>query len=261
VVVAGGLQDKEEGSMRTLFGPLIAGLVILAGCGDADRPRGESAAVATDTPAGQPPQPGGAVEVAVKYGGETMMETVTINKDVEQCGDTKAIVRVAVGPDNGLQDAIVSVADVQAGAIAKPAAKSVLDQKGCEFQPHVLGMMPGEVDILNSDGILHNIHTFSTTNAPINKAQPRFKKVITETFGEPEVIRVQCDVHSWMQGWIVVKPHPYFAVTSDAGMARIENVPPGKHTLAVWHPVLGTQSMDVEIKAGETTKIAFEMTE
>ena len=245
--------------MRTLLGPLIAGLDILAGCGNADHPRGESGAVATDAPAGPPAQSGGAIEVEVKYRGEAMVETVTINKDVEQCGETKSVVRVAVGPDNGLRDAIVSVADIQAGPIAKPAATPVLDQKGCEFHPHVLGMMPGEVEILNSDGILHNIHTFSTANAPINKAQPRFKKVMTETFGEPEIIRVQCDVHSWMQGWIVVKPHPFFAVTSDAGKARIERVPPGKHTVEVWHPVLGKQSKEVETKAGETARVAFEM--
>jgi plastocyanin len=245
--------------MRMLLGPLIAGLVIIAGCGDADRPRGESGSVATEAPAGPPAQPGGVIEVEVTYGGAAMIETVTINKDVEQCGETKRIVRVAVGPDNGLRDAIVSVANVQAGAIAQPAAKPVLDQKACEFHPHVLGMTPGEVDILNSDGILHNIHTFSTANAPINKAQPRFKKVITETFAEPETIRVQCDVHSWMQGWIVVKPHPFFAVTGETGMARIEHVPSGRHTVEVWHPVLGKQSRDVEIKAGETARVAFEM--
>jgi plastocyanin len=250
---------QEEASMRTLLGPLIAGLVILAGCGDADRPRGESGAVATDAPGGPSAKSGGAIVLEVKYRGEAMIETVTINKDVEQCGEKKSVVRVAVGPGNGLRDAIVSVVDVQAGAIAKPAAKPVLDQKGCEFQPHVLGMMPGEVDILNSDGILHNIRTFSTANASINKAQPRFKKVMTETFGEPEIIRVQCDVHSWMQGWIVVKPHPFFAVTSDAGKARIENVPSGKHTVEVWHPVLGKQSREVEAKAGETVTVAFEM--
>jgi plastocyanin len=245
--------------MRTLLGPLIAGLVILAGCGDADRPRGESGAVATGAPGGSRASSGGAIEVEVKYLGEAMMETVTINKDVEQCGEKKSVVQVAVGPDNGLRDAIVSLVDVQAGAIAKPAAKAVLDQKGCEFQPHVLGMMPGEVDILNSDGILHNIHTLSSANAPINKAQPRFKKVMTESFEEPEIIRVQCDVHSWMQGWIVVKPHPFFAVTSDTGKARIENVPSGKHTVEVWHPVLGKQSREVEAKAGEAVTVAFEM--
>ena len=223
--------------MRTLLGPLIAALVVLTGCSEADRSRGDSAAVATDLPAGPPAKSGGAIEVEVKYRGETMTETVVINKDVEQCGKEKRIVRVAVGPDNGLRDAIVSVIDAKAGATTKSASNPVLDQNGCEFHPHVLGMMPGAVDILNSDGILHNIHTFSTANAPINKAQPRFKKVITETFGEPEIIRVQCDVHSWMQGWIVVKPHPFFAVTSDVGVARIENVPPGKHAVDVWHPV------------------------
>jgi hypothetical protein len=62
-----------------------------------------------------------------------------------------------------------------------------------------------------------------------------------------------------MEGWIVVRPHPFFAVTSEAGVARIENVPSGKHTVEVWHPVLGKQSREVETKAGETARVAFEM--
>ncbi|HWC02288.1 MAG TPA: carboxypeptidase regulatory-like domain-containing protein [Methylomirabilota bacterium] len=245
--------------MRTLLGLLVAGLLVLAGCGDADRPRGDSPAVGANAPARSPVQNGGTIEVEVKYRGEPMAETVAINKDVEQCGEQKMVARVAVGTDHGLRDALVSVDGVKTAATDTPPSKPVLDQKGCEFHPHVLGMMPGEIDILNSDGILHNIHTFSTVNPPINRAQPRFKKVMTETFTEPEIIRVQCDVHSWMQGWIAVKPHPFFAVTNDAGVVRIENVPPGKHTLEVWHPVLGSQSREVEVKARETAKVAFEM--
>lgn len=100
-------------------------------------------------------------------------------------------------------------------------------------------MTPGEIDILNSDGVLHNIHSFSTANPPINKAQPKFKKVITERFEQPEIIRVRCDVHSWMEGWIVVLASPYFAVTEETGLARIDSVPAGAHTLEVWHPELG----------------------
>ena len=74
-----------------------------------------------------------------------------------------------------------------------------------------------------------------------------------------EFIKVPCDVHSWMLGWIAVLPNPFFGVTGANGAARIENVPPGKYTLDVWHETLGKQTKDVEVKAGQTVKGAIEM--
>jgi plastocyanin len=147
------------------------------------------------------------------------------------------------------------------GPAPKPAQKVVLDQKGCQFQPHVLRVPAGaEVDILTPDGVLHNIHTFPAVNAPINKAQPKFKKVMTEKLGDkPEIMKVRCDAHSWMLGWIAVTGHPYYAVTDDKGGVRLENVPPGKHTVEVWHETLGKLSMEVEVNAGAETKVTFEL--
>jgi plastocyanin len=114
------------------------------------------------------------------------------------------------------------------------------------------------VDILNSDGVLHNIHTFSTANPAINKAQPKFKKTMTEKFEKPEAIKVQCDAHSWMLGWIYVTDNPA-ATTDDKGSFKIENVPAGKHKVEVWHPVLGKQTKEVEVKAGQDAKVSFEL--
>ena len=201
-------------------------------------------------------QGGGTIEAEVKYAGAPVGETIKINKDVEQCGKEKKIEKVAVGGNKGLAHAVVSVAGAKGTTTAKKAS---LDQKGCEFRPHVLAVMPGEIDILNSDGILHNIHTFSTANSPINKAQPKFKKVMTEKIDKPEIIKVQCDVHSWMLGWIAVMPHPYFGVTDANGVTKIENVPAGKHTIEVWHETLGKQTKEVEVKAGQAAKVNFEL--
>src|SRR5207249_3076529 len=82
--------------------------------------------------------------------------------------------------------------------------------------------------------IQHNIHTYSTANPTINKAQPKFKKVMTEKLEKPEYVKLTCDVHSWMLGWVAVTPGPA-AVTDANGVAKIENVPPGKQTVEVWH--------------------------
>jgi plastocyanin len=199
---------------------------------------------------------GGTVVGEVKFAGAAPApKVVKVNKDVEACGQEKKIAEVAVGAGGGLANAVVSVPGAKGG---KPAAKAVLDQKGCEFRPPVVVMAPGELEILNSDGVLHNIHTFSTANPAVNKAQPKFKKTMTEKFAKPEVIKVQCDAHSWMLGWIVVTEDPT-AVTDDKGAFKITNVPAGKHKVEVLHPVLGKQSKEVEVKAGQETKVSFEL--
>ena len=201
-------------------------------------------------------QGGGTIEVEVKYNGPAQVETIKVNKDTEQCGKETKIEKVAVGSNKGLANAVASIP----GAKGQPTAKKmVLDQKGCKFVPHVVATTPGELDIQNSDGILHNIHTYSTANPAINKAQPKFKKTMTEKFDKPEFVKVTCDVHSWMLGWIAVMPNPFFGVTDNNGTTKIENVPPGKYKVQAWHETLGKQEKEVEVKAGQTAKVAFEM--
>ena len=182
-------------------------------------------------------------------------KTIAVNKDPQVCGAEKKIVTEAVSAEHGLADAVVSLPDVKR---APGAAKSTLDQKGCEFHPDVLIMAPGELDILNSDGILHNIHSTSTVNAPFNMAQPKFKKVITEEIAKPEIIKVQCDVHSWMQGWLFVTDR-VATLTGAKGDFRLENVPAGKHKVEVWHGVLGTQAKEVDVKPGQEVKVRFDL--
>ncbi len=203
-------------------------------------------------------QGGGTVEVEVKYNGAAVVDKLKVNKDTQKCGTEATVEKVVVGPNKGLANAVVSVAGAKGPSTAK-AGKPVLDQAGCKFVPHVVAMTPGEIDIKNSDDILHNIHTYSTANPSINKAQPKFKKVMTEKFEKPEIVKVTCDVHSWMLGWIAVMPHPYFGVTNESGVAKIENVPAGKQQIEVWHETLGKQTREVEVKAGQTAKVSLEM--
>jgi plastocyanin len=205
-------------------------------------------------------QSGGSIVGEVKFvGTPPAPKVVKVNKDNQVCGDEKKSEDLVVGLEKGIQWAVVSVAGAK-GPAPKPAQKPTLDQKGCHFQPHVLLVPAGaEVDILNPDGVLHNIHTFATANPSINKAQPKFKKVMTEKFEKPEIIKVQCDAHSWMQGWIVVLPHPSYAVTDAKGAFKLENVPAGKQKVEVWHETLGKVTKEVEVKPGAETKVTFEM--
>ena len=205
-------------------------------------------------PAPATAQGGGTVEVEVKYSGAAQVEKLKVNKDTEKCGTETMIEKVVVGSNKGLANAVASAP----GAKGASKAKATIDQHGCKFVPHVVVMPPGEIEIKNSDDILHNIHTYSTANASINKAQPKFKKVMTEKLEKPEFVKVTCDVHSWMLGWVAVVPGPA-AVTDANGVAKIENVPAGKQKIEVWHETLGKQEKEVDVKAGQTTKVSFEM--
>jgi plastocyanin len=230
--------------MRHVRGAL-AGLVVFA-----------VAALLMPAPRAVTAQGGGTLEVEVKYAGQPVVEKLKVNKDTQVCGTEATQEKVRVGATKGLADAVVSVPGAKGSAAP---AKAEVDQKGCKFIPHVVALQAGgQLDIKNSDGILHNIHTYSSANPSINKAQPKFKKVMTEKFDKPEIIKLTCDVHSWMLGWIAVMPSPYFAVTGDTGVARIDNVPAGKHRVEVWHAVLGKLDKEVEVKAGQTVKVAFE---
>src|SRR5215471_6460976 len=135
-------------------------------------------------------QGGGTIEASVTYAGAPVIEKLKVNKDTEKCGTEAVIEKVVVGGNKGLANAVVSVPSAKGGT-AK-AVKTVVDQHGCKFVPHVSAMMPGEMDLKNSDDILHNIHTYSTANPSINKAQPKFKKVMAEKFEKPEFVKLTC---------------------------------------------------------------------
>ena len=199
-------------------------------------------------------QGGGTIEADVKYNGAPQVEKMKINKDTEKCGTEAVVEKVVVGANKGLANAVVSVP----GAKGASKAKAVLDQHGCKFVPHVVVMQPGELEVKNSDDILHNLHTYSTANPSINKAQPKFKKTMTEKLEKPEFVKVTCDVHSWMLGWVAVVPG-VAAVTDKDGVAKLENVPAGKQKIEVWHETLGKQEKEVDVKAGAVTKVSFEM--
>ena len=230
--------------MRKVIGAFLA-IALVAGV-----------AVVAQGPGTAGAQGGGTIEAAVTYAGAAVVEKLKVNKDTEKCGTEAVIEKVVVGANKGLANAVVSVPGAKG---APKAVKATVDQHGCKFVPHVVATTPGEVDIKNSDDILHNIHTYSTANPSINKAQPKFKKVMTEKFEKPEIIKLTCDVHSWMLGWIAVMPNPFFGVTDANGVTKIDNVPPGKYTVEAWHETLGKQTKEVEVKAGQSTKVAIEM--
>jgi plastocyanin len=140
-----------------------------------------------------------------------------------------------------------------------PTTPVVLDQKGCVYVPHVMGIMVGQpYRILNSDGILHNIHTLPKINPSFNRAMPATLTEATTTFNKPEaVFQIKCDVHPWMSAYISVFTHPFFSVTSTDGKYTISGLEPGTYEITAWHERLGTQTASVTVGATDTKSQDF----
>ena len=144
-------------------------------------------------------------------------------------------------------------------AYAPPDAPAVLDQEGCRFIPHVLGLQVGQpLRILNSDPTLHNVHALSKLNRAFNLGLTRTAPEAQRAFDRPEVmIPVRCNVHPWMEAYLGVLAHPYFAVSDSAGRFMISHLPAGSFTVEVWHEVLGTQSQTVTLGETDSSKVEF----
>ena len=203
---------------------------------------------------------GGSISGTVKFKGTAPApKKLEVSKDKEVCGKSPKVDQSLVVNNGNLANAVVTITDIKTGKKID-AKKLTLDQKGCEYQPHVLAFPVGTtVEILNPDGILHNVHSYSKANSPFNMAQPKFKKTLDVKIDKPEAIEVKCDVHGWMQGWLVATESPYVAVTDNSGNFKLTDVPPGSYTVEVWHEKLGKNTQKVSVKAKEDAKVSFEV--
>jgi plastocyanin len=198
------------------------------------------------------PAHAGVIRGVVVYNGPVQGKTLPVTIDNYVCGKDKPAEELVVGAQRGVKNAVVWLHTPPAGA-AWPSApvKTEMDQKECVFVPRVV-LVPagGTVEFLNSDRLLHNLHSASKENPTFNRTQPR-GRAIPIAFSKPEIVRVNCDLHSWMRAWVVVADHPFYAVTNSAGEFELPSVPPGKYTLQIWQETLGITSRDVTVTADE----------
>jgi len=160
----------------------------------------------------------------------------------------------------GLDNVFVYVKDGLGNyAFDTPAETVKLDQKGCRYTPHVFGLRTGQpLEIANSDQTLHTVHAMSKANREFNFSQPLHGMKNTTTFTAPEVmVHFKCNVHTWMEAYAGVLPHPYFAVTASGGAFELKNLPPGTYTIEAWHEKLGTQTQTVTVAPKDAKSIAF----
>jgi plastocyanin len=142
-----------------------------------------------------------------------------------------------------------------------PTTTVALDQDGCMYKPHVIGVMAGQgIEIKNDDPTNHNIHPLPKINQEWNESQPPKGDAKTKSFPREEVmIPVKCNVHPWMRAYIGVVSHPFFAVTGDDGTYTIKGLPPGTYTLEVWQEKYGTKDVPVTVGAKESKSVDVPM--
>ncbi len=140
-----------------------------------------------------------------------------------------------------------------------PTEPAKIDQHDCRYHPHVFGIRVGQpLEILNSDPTLHNIHALPKNNQEFNTGQPIQGMKTTHTFTAKEVmVPFKCDVHGWMNAYIGVLDHPYFATTDKDGKFELKSLPPGTYTIEAWHEKLGAMTQSVTLGQKETKEVNF----
>jgi plastocyanin len=203
---------------------------------------------------GQPVTAGGAtLRGTLEYHGPPPgMEPLEVDHDRECCAKVPILPEdLLISKDGKVRDGVVWLEGVE-GDKPWPTEEGVLDQVGCVFIPHVSVIGVGQtMKFLNSDPIIHNIHTWPRENAPMSVSQlaKGLGRPIKRTYNVPDEIKLTCDVHKWMGAWIIVRDNPYFAHTGEDGTFEITDVPPGTYTMVIWHESLERIEKRVELGA------------
>lgn len=253
--------------------PLILTLVVSCG-----RQQQSELPPAPPSPAAGPnasgPAATGAYETTTVADGGGISGTITLSgaipklpqhktdKDPQVCGTTpRDSEKLLVSKSGGVKNAVIMVMDVKRGKAMPAAAQSAeIDQKKCEYTPHVQVMaLNTEISLKNSDPVLHNIQFFKGDDSLFNIAQPVQGQVTKHLIDKAGPLYVECAVHGWMQGQVVVVDNPYYAVTDENGKFTITDLPPGKYQVKIWHEYLGEQTKEITIAAKMDTPLNMDL--
>jgi Polysaccharide lyase family 4, domain II len=205
---------------------------------------------------------GGTIQGKVTFPGSPPPKKKIIpTKDKEACGTApRDVDQILLGSDKAVQEAIVYLQKVDKGkAWEKPAATPAIDNVKCDFKPHVQVVPAGDIEIVNSDPVLHNTHGFLDKLTVFNVALPNQGQRIKRPLKRSGLVRVECDAHGWMLGWILVAENPYYAVTGKDGAFTIKDVPPGSYTLVAWQEFTGPVEVPVTVKGKEVVTVPVEL--
>ncbi|HCP47551.1 MAG TPA: hypothetical protein DIU15_16035 [Deltaproteobacteria bacterium] len=209
------------------------------------------------------PLTAGAIEGVVRFTGEVPKRTAIKMGRVAACANHSqepAYYDRLLASQGLLQNAFVTIVEgLEAYEFPPPTGAVEVDQLGCVYSPRVSAVRAGQdVTFINSDPTNHNVHTVSKANRGMNFSMPSQGMRTTKIFKKPEImVRVKCDIHPWMGGWIGVQRHPHMAVTGRDGAFRFEGVPPGTYKVLAWHETLGTQETTVELAPRASGRAVF----
>jgi len=162
-------------------------------------------------------------------------------------------------PNGGLENVVVYISDgLGTSTFPVPDEPAVMEQKGCQYKPHVLAMRAGQkLKVVNDDDTTHNIHPTPNNNREWNVVQPHGVP-IEQVFAREEIaISVKCNIHPWMRSYIAVLKNPYFAVTAKNGSFELKNLPAGSYTIQAWHEKLGTRTQKITLTGEATQNVEF----
>ncbi len=235
--------------------------IVIAGCGKTEK---DAPVVPTNT---------GPYRIAQVSNGGSITGKITVTGDVaaaratipmryvtngqEECcvnGHKDKAQQKLLGNGNALQNAVVWIVRCDSGK-APAYGEAELDQKGCDFVPHVVAVMRGDsVTMRNSDPVVHSIHGYKGIRTIFNIATPMAGMAYHAPCADTGMISCLCDAgHVWMSAFIHVLPNPYFAVTGEDGSFSIDNVPPGPYTVRIAHELWPTQERQVTVTGGSAT--------
>ena len=203
---------------------------------------------------------GGTLAGRIVFHGKVPTKQIIPNKDVDVCGAPREDALIEVGPDQGVANTLVYLSAVPAGKPwPAPAKPPELDNVRCRFEPELQVIRPGSIAVVNKDPVLHNTHGYYGKRTAFNTALPNQNQNVTAELLKTGTVRVDCDAHGWMEGWIYVRDNPYFAVTGADGKFSIGDIPPGTYTLVTMQPYSALVEQPVTVVAGKSSDLTIEI--
>jgi plastocyanin len=239
---------------------LTAAMAVAAACGGGNAP-------ASEAPAAFDPSSTGTVTGRVVLSGTPpAAQTIRVDGD-KTCatlvpGAARQTESYVVSDGGALANVFVYVkTGLEGQSFPVPSEPVVVDQQRCWYTPRVVGVRVGQpFQVLNSDPLLHNVRAEAAVNQPFNQGQPVQGVRYSHTFSTDEVmVALRCDVHAWMNAWVGVMNHPYFAVTGADGAFSLPGLPAGTYTIEAWHEAAGTTTGTVTVTAAGTATLALSL--
>lgn len=203
---------------------------------------------------------GGAITGQVTFHGAVPKRTVIPNKDVDVCGAPREDALLDVGPDAGVAGTLIYIVDVAKGKPwPAPGKPPELDNVKCRFVPEMQVIRNGTIAVVNKDPVLHNTHGYYGRRTAFNTALPNQDQSVTAELLKTGTVRVDCDAHGWMEGWVFVRDNPYYAITGTDGKFSIGDIPPGTYNVVALQPYSVLVEQNVTVAAGQAANLSIEL--